>query len=341
MSIDDSSLVFLVSQPRSGSSMLQHILAAHSEVATRPEPWFLLPLAYMTRPDGTFADYNAEFARLALQGFVAELENGADSYVSAVQGFALRLYGAALAEEPGARYFLDKTPRYYFILDELRQIFPKARIVLLVRNPLAVLASIVSFNFDGNWLQMIREIDRRHDLVTAPALIAKAAAVENPHIAIVKYEDLVLDSEPVIRELCRLTGIGFQPGMLEYGGKNRFKNTTFVDGKSVYEHQTAVTDYLDAWKATLQDPQHACLSLAYLDTLDDETLTIYGENRGELERTVLSAQPTMQRAMWGFRRRAMAKALKSGYDSLTKSEKVALDSRGVLKRRAQRLGLSR
>ena len=45
--------VFLLSLPRSGSTLLQRLLAVSPEVATAPEPWFLLPLVQSTRATGT------------------------------------------------------------------------------------------------------------------------------------------------------------------------------------------------------------------------------------------------------------------------------------------------
>ena len=36
--------IFIFSAPRSGSTLLQRVLAAHTQVATASEPWILLPL---------------------------------------------------------------------------------------------------------------------------------------------------------------------------------------------------------------------------------------------------------------------------------------------------------
>ena len=40
--------------------------------------------------------------------------------------------------------------------------------------------------------------------------------------------------------------------MLQYGDKVRFSDTTWVDPKSIYKHESAVADYVDSWKRNLE-----------------------------------------------------------------------------------------
>src|SRR5665213_3086127 len=49
--------IFIFSISRSGSTLLQRVLAAHPEVATVSEPWLLLPFVYSMRTEGVIADY--------------------------------------------------------------------------------------------------------------------------------------------------------------------------------------------------------------------------------------------------------------------------------------------
>ena len=42
------------------------------------------------------------------------------------------------------RYFLDQTPQYHLIIPELLRVFPAASYVILFRNPLAVLVSMIA-----------------------------------------------------------------------------------------------------------------------------------------------------------------------------------------------------
>jgi hypothetical protein len=77
----------------------------------------------------------------ALQDFFQELPAGEEDYLREVRSLALRLYEDAAG--PDARYFLDKSPPYHLVVEDLARLFPEAKLIFLWRNPLAVVASIV------------------------------------------------------------------------------------------------------------------------------------------------------------------------------------------------------
>ena len=84
-----------------------------------------------------------------IREFIDGLPGGEGDFWRALRGLALELYTAAA--DPSARYFLDKTPRYHFILPELDLMFPDAKLIFLWRNPLAVVASICETWTKGRW----------------------------------------------------------------------------------------------------------------------------------------------------------------------------------------------
>lgn len=276
-------LIFLISQPRSGSTLLQHILGSHSEIHTLPEPWIMLHLVYALRPTGLRAEYDSKYAYLALKEFVARIGtgNGEALYIAAVRNMALAIYGQAL-KSSRKRYFLDKTPRYYFIARELYQIFPNATFIFLIRNPLAVLSSILEVNFKGDWRQMFAQEDRKHDLFTAPRLILDAIEAIGEQAVVVKYEQLVTRPKEVVKYLCQRIGVKFEIEMLNYGGKVRFDGTTFVDPKSVYKHDRPVTQYVDDWVLRLNSPQKVRIAKEYLSELGEDTVRRLGYSYEEL-----------------------------------------------------------
>ena len=114
--------IFLLSLPRSGSTLVQRVLAAHPQVATAAEPWVLLPHLYATRERGIAAEYTQPIAARAIAEFLRSLPNGERDYREALHDFVIDLYTRASSE--GATYFLDKTPRYHYIVDDLLETFP-------------------------------------------------------------------------------------------------------------------------------------------------------------------------------------------------------------------------
>lgn len=276
-------LVFLISQPRSGSTMLQHILASHTNIVTVPEPWFMLPLFYMRREHGTESEYNAYYAARALGSYLDAIEAGAGVYRNAVREMALQLY-AARHRGSGAGLFLDKTPRYYHIIPELADTFPEARFVFLTRNPLAVLTSIAQVNGRGSY-RVFMERDRRHDVLSAPRLILDGIGALGGRAIRVSYEEFVRNPERESMRLCGHLGVDYEAEMLEYGSV-RFDDTPFVDPKSIYRHRQAVKDYTDAWCKDLTTPYRRALTRGYLERLGRATVTALGYSYARLSEDV-------------------------------------------------------
>ena len=114
--------IFLISQPRSGSSLLQQILGNHPQIHTLSEPWIMLHPVYAVRERGIQTEYNATWAHDALKQFLGSIPKGKDTYFQLIHQMYDALYQHTL-EGTGKTYFLDKTPRYYFIIPELMKIF--------------------------------------------------------------------------------------------------------------------------------------------------------------------------------------------------------------------------
>ncbi|MBU0595569.1 sulfotransferase, partial [Candidatus Bipolaricaulota bacterium] len=130
-------LIFLISQPRAGSTLLQRILGSHPEVHTVSEPWLMLHPFYATRAEGIDTEYSQRIARVGVGSFMEEMPNGRDDHDEGIRRMYAHLYTRAL-DGSGKSRFLDKTPRYYLIIPDLLRVFPEARFILLFRNPLAV-----------------------------------------------------------------------------------------------------------------------------------------------------------------------------------------------------------
>ena len=159
----EENLIFLISQPRSGSTLTQKILGTHSKIYTRSEPWIMLHPSYSLKSNGIQAEYNYENERTAFKSFINDLPKGEETYIKELRKMYLNLYSKYLYKNK-YDYFLDKTPRYYLIIDELLKIFPSAKYIILIRNPLAVLGSIINTWTQEDWLSLNRY---KHDLYDA------------------------------------------------------------------------------------------------------------------------------------------------------------------------------
>ena len=280
-------LIFLLSQPRSGSTLLQKILGAHPEIHTVSEPWIALPPLFALRDDGVAADYDQELARSALREFLQQLPEGEAAYWDSARLMLSHLYERSLAGS-GKTFFLDKTPRYYFVIPELRRVFPDARFVFLFRNPLAVLASILQTwvkNEDAGRLRA-----HWHDLVVAPQRLLDGVRSFTPDEIVVRYEELVSAPETVIRSLCERLEVPFFPEMIEYGAAPSRTQWLFGDQGTVYEKSSPVRGRVDRWREVLKtSPIWQSWAGAYLADLGPALVAELGYDFESLGKDLLEA----------------------------------------------------
>jgi glycosyltransferase involved in cell wall biosynthesis len=268
-----SNLAFLISPPRAGSTLLQRILGAHPDIVTLPEPWIMLNACHALHPGGVEADYEPALAARALGGFLDEVGGGAEAYYDAVRAMSDRLYAAAL-QGSGARVFLDKTPRYFHILPELRAIYPAARFIFLLRHPLAVAASALDTWFDGD-VEAFRQNKNAVDCVTGPRRIMEAVHALGDAAVCLRYEDLSAQPEVEIRRLCERLGLGFDPSMLDYAGIPLVASE-FGDQENIARHTHPVADYAERWRTRYDEPERATLGRELLDELGADLVTAMG-----------------------------------------------------------------
>ncbi len=270
-------LIFLISQPRAGSTLLQRILGCHPHIHTLSEPWLMLHPFYALRPNGYEAEYNGWLAQNALRTFLQALPDGEEAYFEGVRRMYAYLYEQALANS-GRTYFLDKTPRYYFIIPELYHAFPEAHYIILLRNPLAVFCSVVRTWVEENWLGLYHF---RHDLIRAPALLVEGLQRLGDQGVVVRYESLVNSPEDEMRRICSRLGLEFVVEMVTYG-KRDLPQWRFGDQREVYAHASPIAEYAEKWIQALEEPQMWRFANDYLRMLGPEIVNRMGYAYEEL-----------------------------------------------------------
>ena len=74
----------------------------------------MLHPAYSLRHTGITADYNAHFAYEGVKEFLENYTRGRDVQLDAIREWARMIYQDAI-DKHQKRWFMDKTPRYFFI----------------------------------------------------------------------------------------------------------------------------------------------------------------------------------------------------------------------------------
>ena len=200
--------IFIISQPRSGSTLLQNLLSNNHCVDTCPESWFfLLMLSY-------YLEIEAEYDHTLAKDSFAEFVNngiGLEDFRNHLSVFSKQVFRG----NSKAKFFVEKTPRNYYIVDELRKVFPNDFFVFHWRNPVKVLSSIIS-----TW-KLKSPYDLypfRNDIFDAPKLINeyKNNIERGKTVRHVCYEDIISDPSRTVSELYEWLGIAYSESVLDF-----------------------------------------------------------------------------------------------------------------------------
>ncbi|HXZ60109.1 MAG TPA: tetratricopeptide repeat protein [Steroidobacteraceae bacterium] len=188
----DSELpVFIVGMPRSGTSLVEQILASHPEV---------------------FGAGEVRFWDAAYESWAA-----APTEPSVIAGLARDYLARVSASSGDARRVIDKMPANFLYAGLIHSVFPRARIIHMRRDPLDTCLSIYFQNFfntspySNDFGDLAHYYDQylrimRHWRAVLPA----GSLLEVP------YEALVADQEEWTRRMLEFVGLGWDARCLNF-----------------------------------------------------------------------------------------------------------------------------
>ena len=205
--------ILIVSMPRSGSTLIEQILASHPRIFGAGELRFLSQAA-------------KAFRGRSVREFFPEIAN----HLSAEQ---LRRFGARYIEHlrslaPVAERVTDKMPSNYLNIGLVHMALPNARIIHARRDPLDTCVSCFSHLFSTKSftsdLGTLGRYYRSYD-----ALMAHWRAVLPPGVMLeVQYEELVADFENHARRIVEFCGMDWNPRCLAFYETKRPVRTASV-----------------------------------------------------------------------------------------------------------------
>ena len=225
--------IFIVGLPRSGSTLIEQILASHTQVeGTRELPdvlGFALELGALERA-GVPPAYPQSVARLTQ----AQLTSLGERYLAQTRPHRLL----------GRPRFIDKMPNNFFHLGLIHLMLPNARIIDARRSPLACCFSNFKQHFQtGLWFSYsLEDIGRYYrDYVR---LVAHFDAVLPGRIHRVGYEDLVADLEGEVRRLLEYCRLPFEEQCLRFHETRRVVQTA----SSEQVRRPLYAEGIDQWR---------------------------------------------------------------------------------------------
>ena len=207
----DDSPILIVGLPRSGSTLLEQILASHSQVEGTAELHYLLRLATetgLTRSDGI--RYPECMLELQPHHF---------------RDLGLEYLENTLRHRSGARYFTDKMPNNFTGIGFLHAILPNAKVIDARRHPLDSCLGSYKQLFARGQIFTYDLYDLAHCYIQYNRLIDHWNEVLPGKVLTVHYEDVVGDLEGQARRVAAHCGLEWEDRMLRYHETERAVRT--------------------------------------------------------------------------------------------------------------------
>jgi tetratricopeptide (TPR) repeat protein len=237
---DDTRPVFIVGMPRSGSSLIEQILASHPDVCGGGE---LI--------DMTELMFEVHKGSLDIDRVIQETEQLS---VEGLNRLAAKYSAAITARSSGEKFVTDKMPSNFLRLGFISLLFPRARIIHSRRDPFDTCLSCYFSNFStyhpytndfdrlGNFFKNYQRLMQHwHEVLPLPILD-------------VDYEKVVSDQEGETRRMLDFLGLDWDDRCLQFYKSNRVTVTASSAQvqKPIYQGSVARWKYYEKFLEPLK-----------------------------------------------------------------------------------------
>jgi len=256
------SCVFLLSAPRSGSTLLRVMLSAHPELFSPPE---LHILHFQSMDDRRVILGDGNYLGDGLQRALMEVKDidaaASEAFIDEMTEKCTPMQDVytILQEGAGPRILVDKSPTYSgnrVTLQRAEALFDRPRYLYLYRHPYACIESYVR-NRTG------RMFDFGH---ADPYLLAEEVwATHNDNVArffkqideerryAIRYEELVSDPKTIMGGICEFIEVPFCEAVLDPYSEGRMIDGVRATGRAIgdpnfLKHDKIEGDLAEAWK---------------------------------------------------------------------------------------------
>ena len=229
--------IFIVGMPRSGSTLVDQIISSHPKVTSVGEAKFM-GLAVPVFPDAKFNNYSKTQGPAITKTFIDKcnpdmLRNIGDRYLAMVEPYAKE-----------QKIVVDKMLFNFIWVGLIRLVFPEAKIIHCVRDPIDIGLSIwqLLFSDDIPWAYDQNEIGRYY--LAYSKLMGHWHKLFPGEILDVHYEEMVEDQEGQSRRVIEFCGLPWHDDCLKF-----YENKRKVKTASVTQvRQPMYKDSVKKWK---------------------------------------------------------------------------------------------
>ena len=209
----DPDPIFIVGLPRAGSTLLEQILASHSQVDGTLELPNILALSHRLRGRKRVSD-RTRYPRILHELSAEQLEELGRDYIENTR-----------IHRQGAPFFTDKMPNNFRHIGLIKLILPNAKIIDARRHPMACCFSGFKqlFAEGQEFTYGLEEVGRYYRGYVE--LMAHWDTVLPGQILRVQYEDVVADLETQVRRILDFCGLPFEQACLDFHTTDRAVRT--------------------------------------------------------------------------------------------------------------------
>jgi len=239
--IEAADPIFIVGLPRAGSTLIEQILASHSQIDGTLELPNILATAHRLNgrlQRGQTPRYPGALAELAPENF-AEMGQ--------------RYIDETRIHRQGAPYFTDKMPNNFRHIGLILSIMPNARIIDARRSPMSCCFSGYKqlFAEGQEFTYSLDDIGRYY--AGYVDLMAHWTHLYPDSILQVDYEDVVDDLEGQVRRMLEFLGLEFEPACVEFHRTQRSVRTASSEQvrQPIYRSGVEQWRHFEAWLGEL------------------------------------------------------------------------------------------
>ena len=198
---DDAAPIFIVGEPRTGTTLLDRIIGAHSAVTSAGE---LRHLGFALRQVTGASEPRQFTAGLLRSAVSADVAAVGDAYLASISG---------LRDAPRIS---DKLPFNYLYLPLIVAALPGAKILHMMREPMDTCFAIYKQHFADAYLYSYDQQELARHYVRYAHLMKTWRERLPARFLDVSYEDLVNNTETVARHVCEYLDLPWEENCLRY-----------------------------------------------------------------------------------------------------------------------------
>lgn len=211
--------IFICGMPRSGTTLCEQILSAHSEVYGAGELRYLLQLTNLqeviNKPE--IDNINQYFQNIEVQ---ETLSNVRKRYLDSLESI----------NRKGEKYICDKMPHNFLLIDLIKSILPEAKIIYCKRKPVDNCFSLLTQRFvEGRHLYCYNQKTLANYYLLHEKLMDVWLEKFKTDIFVLDNENLVNNQKKVTIELLDFCGLQWEDNCMEYYKNKRQVRTASLE----------------------------------------------------------------------------------------------------------------